>query len=408
MMKKILHNFSYVFLANIANAFSKFVYLIIITKFLTTKDLGAYTLAIAVTAPIALLFNMKMRSYIVSTDYVDYEKYRRFRDITNIASVILTVIISVLFYSHIIMTMILVALSKILEINSEFYQSWPNKEKKFQTSAKLMIMRVSIMMVSFIVVALLTHNLIITLSTNLLIQFLILIIERKVNLSLIDLNKYVNRSVSYKFLLLTLLPLGIVQALMSFSTSIPKFLLDYFSSLEIVGIYSAVAYLMTVVSLFMNSINQTLLPYIKKVYKENMSLFTKFVNVYCNLIFLILGLLFLGFTLLWGDQILTLLYTKEFAKYDFILSVCAASVFLNMASWTYDSGLLLANAIRWQPIFLGMSMILTLGVGIVLVSKYDVVGANVTLIMFQLLNTLSKAIYFNITILRKKRRNREV
>ena len=119
-------------MANITNAFSKFVYLIIITKFLTPKDLGAYTLAIAVTAPIILLFNMKMRSYIISNDYNDFEKYRRFRDITNVVSVILTLIISILFYSHIVLVMILVALSKALEINGEFYQSWPNKEKNFK------------------------------------------------------------------------------------------------------------------------------------------------------------------------------------------------------------------------------------------------------------------------------------
>ena len=82
----------------------------------------------------------------------------------------------------------------------------------------------------------------------------------------------------------------------------------------------------------------------------------------------------------------------------------AAGVFLNMASWTYDSGLLLANAIRWQPVFLIISMLITLSVGILLVGQYDIIGASITLILFQLLNTLSKALYFNITILKIKER----
>ena len=155
-----------------------------------------------------------------------------------------------------------------------------------------MILRVVIMVISFVIVSLTTHNLIITLFINLIIQFIMLIIERKRNLRLVNLKDYVNKKVSFKFLLMTLLPLGVVQALMSFSTSLPKFLLDYFSNLEIVGIYSAIAYLMTIISLFMNSINQTLLPYIKKIYNQNLNLFVRFVNIYCNLIFLGLGIVF--------------------------------------------------------------------------------------------------------------------
>src|SRR5699024_3097672 len=103
---------------------------------------------------------------------------------TNIATVILTVIVSFAFYSHIVTIMILVALSKLLEINSEFYQAWPNKIKNFQTSAKLIIIRVILMMISFIIVALSTHSLVITLTSNLVIQFLVLLVEKKINLGL--------------------------------------------------------------------------------------------------------------------------------------------------------------------------------------------------------------------------------
>ncbi|ARD73601.1 lipopolysaccharide biosynthesis protein [Staphylococcus xylosus] len=402
-MKRIIGNFSYVFLANITNALSKFIYLIVITKFLTVKELGAYTLALAITAPIALFFNMKMRSYIISNDFIDYKKYTNFRKLANLISIIIIIIVSSLFYIDIIWIMILIAISKLIEINGEFYQAWPNKEKKFQLPSKLMIVRTLINILTFTFVALFTRDLIITLFINILGQLIMLFIERKINLNLVDLGIYRNEKLNYKLIFLTLVPLGIVQALMSFSTSLPKFLLDSISNIEAVGIYSAVTYFMTIISLFMASLNQTLLPYIKKIYKKNIFKFIKVINIYCNLFFLALSLIFLTLTFLFGDKLLSLIYTNNFAEYDYILSICAASVFFNMAGWMYDSALLLSNAIRYQPLFLIISMLITLGVGIILIFEFNILGATITLVVFQFLNTVSKAIYFNLTMVKIKK-----
>ncbi|RIL92436.1 capsular biosynthesis protein, partial [Staphylococcus cohnii] len=205
-MKKIIGNFSYVFLANITNALSKFIYLIIITKFLTVKELGAYTLALAITAPIALFFNMKMRSYIISNDFIDYDKYSNFRNIANLFSIIIVIGVSCLFYIDIIWIMVLVAISKLIEVNSEFYQAWPNKEKKFQLPSKLMIVRTLINIITFILVALLTRDLIVTLFINILAQLIMLFIEKKINLNLVNLDIYKYEKLNYKIILLTLLP----------------------------------------------------------------------------------------------------------------------------------------------------------------------------------------------------------
>ncbi|WP_192978535.1 lipopolysaccharide biosynthesis protein [Staphylococcus equorum] len=394
-MKIIIQNFSYVFLANIANATSKFIYLVIITKFLTKDDLGAYTLALALAAPISLLFNMKMRSYIISSDFLDYKKFLKFRNINNIMTIIIATIISIIFYPELLWVMIFVVLSKILEINSEFYQAWPNREKKFKTPAKLMILRTVINTIVFSIIAIMTKNLILTLVITALVQFIMLIIEKQINLRLTDVYNYKEKTLNYRILLFTLMPLGIVQALMSFSTSIPKYLLDYFSNIEIVGIYSAVAYLMSIISLFMGSINQTLLPYIKKIYNNDLGLFRKFINIYLNVIYIVLSFIFLILTLIWGENILTILYTSEFAKYSFILNICAASIFFNMSGWSYDSALLLSRKIKYQPLFLIINTIFTVIIGIYLVQNFQLVGASLTLVIFQFINTLFKAIYFN-------------
>lgn len=74
-----------------------------------------------------------------------------------------------------------------------------------------------------------------------------------------------------------------------------------------------------------------------------------------------------------------------------------------MAGWMYDSALLLSNAIKYQPLFLIISMLITLGVGVILIFEFNILGATITLVIFQFLNTVSKAIYFNLTMVKIKK-----
>ena len=127
-MKNIFRSLSYVFVANIINALSKFLIVIFIVKILSEYELGVYTLALAITAPVTLLFNMKLRSYIVSNDNVDFQKFSKFREVSNLFAFVFIVLISVLFYRDIAVIVILVAFFKILDINTEYYQAYPNKE----------------------------------------------------------------------------------------------------------------------------------------------------------------------------------------------------------------------------------------------------------------------------------------
>ncbi|RIN13605.1 capsular biosynthesis protein, partial [Mammaliicoccus vitulinus] len=261
-MNKVIKNLSYVFLANISNAISKFLFIILISKFLTNVELGQYTLALAVTAPITLLFNMKLRSYIISEDRVNYIHLKKIRNITNFIAIIIVILVSLTFYKEFFLVFILVAVIKVIEMNSEFYQGFPNKEKIFKTPAKLMFIRTVSITLIFGVYIYETKSLILALIAQCILQFIILLFEKKINMGLVSHKKYIEQK-NVKVILLTIIPLGIVQFLMSFSSSIPKYILNNFGDIAVIGIFSGIIYLITIVNLFMSTLNQTLLPYIK-------------------------------------------------------------------------------------------------------------------------------------------------
>lgn len=400
-MNKVIKNLSYVFLANISNAISKFLFIILISKILTNEELGQYTLALAVTAPVTLLFNMKLRSYIISEDKVNYIYLKRIRNITNFLAIAIVIIISFIFYREWFLIFILVSVIKILEMNSEFYQGFPNKEKMFKTPAKLMIIRTILITIIFGWYIYETKNLLLALIAQSILQFIILLIEKNINMGLVSHKKYIKQE-NIKNILVTIAPLGIVQFLMSFSSSIPKYMLNSYGDIAIIGVFSGIIYLITIVNLFMSTLNQTLLPYIKSKYKDNKNEFKKTLNIFCNTLFFFISLLLAINSYIFGDELLRILFNEEFVKYKFLLVISSFIIFFNMSGWMYDSGLLITKKIKYQPLFLLISMIATFFVGLYLISQYTLFGAGYTLLIFNFLNTGFKALYFNFKFSRKE------
>lgn len=73
-----------------------------------------------------------------------------------------------------------------------------------------------------------------------------------------------------------------------------------------------------------------------------------------------------------------------------------------MSGWMYDSALLIAKKIKYQPLFLVISMIVTFVSGLYLIEKYMLFGAGYTLLIFNFLNTGFKALYFNLNNFKRK------
>lgn len=396
-MQRVVTKFSYVLISNIINAFSKFLILIIIIKILNEYELGVYTFALAITAPITLLFNMKLRSYIISSDNIDYVKFTQFRNFTNVIAMLIIFLISVLFYRDISIIILLIAIIKIIEMNFEYYQSYPNREKFFERPSILMIWRVLTSTLIFYITLLITEKLAYALVFQIFSLVIYLFIEKKENLSLVNITSIV-ADIRLKSLFFTLIPLGIVQALFSFSTNIPKYLLEQLGNIEQVGIFSGILYVVTIFNLLMTTLNQTLLPYLKDIFRSNVKKYNLILNIYLNSFSILIGIIFIIFSYYLGDYILKILFSNAFADHSYLLIIFGFIIMLNMSGWAYDSSLLLAGAIKLQPYLLVVISLITMIVGSFFIKEYGLLGAGLTLLIFNILNTISKALYYNIYI----------
>ncbi|TDM14915.1 oligosaccharide flippase family protein [Macrococcus bovicus] len=394
-MKALFGKLSVVLLANITNTLTKLMIVILITKILGSRQLGEYTLALAITAPLSLLFNMKLRAYLVSSDNINFYISSKFRTLTSILSLIICEIIALIFYKDLFLIITLVMILKVLDINSEFYQAFPNKLKKFKESSILLIIKSIISLLLFTLVITYTENLYFSLIIQIIFTFIFQFFERNYLYKAGNAFSYKN-NVSFKNLFISLLPLGIVQAIYTYSANIPKFALEKFYSIELVGILSALLYIITIVNLLMNTISQTFLPYMKKLYKNDKKKFNKYLHIYLNLIALAIGLIFLILNSILGESILQILFNNKISEFKNVLLIMTIVIPSSISSWIYDSALLLKGSVKFQPLFLIISSLITYILSLILIPPYGVYGAAYVLGVFHLLNLVFKIAYYTI------------
>src|SRR5699024_1860634 len=102
--------------------------------------------------------------------------------------------------------------------------------------AKLMIIRTILITIIFGWYIYETKNLLLALIAQSILQFIILLIEKNINMGLVSHKKYIKQE-NIKNILVTIAPLGIVQFLMSFSSSIPKYMLNSYGYIAIIGVF---------------------------------------------------------------------------------------------------------------------------------------------------------------------------
>jgi len=387
---KLIKNLSWILFANIFSSFAKWLIVILIAKNLTVTEVGIYSLAFAIGAPVTLFANMKLRSlYITSTEDNLYD-YLFIRNILSIIVLFLLTIIGAIFYPQYFIIIMLVGVAKILDLQSDLYYAVPHKSSDLDVVGKMLLLKNAVLIVSFAISIILTRNLSFALLVQVLIQIVYLIfVERKYVLSNYTFTIGKKNYKAIKSILLLGIPLGFVQMFFSLNTNYPRYVLEYFEDTEVLGYFSAIMYIVIVANLFMNSISQVFLPKLTQLYRSlKISTFNKYVFVYLTLISLSLGVLLVVLSLLLGEKLLTVLYGLEYANYSNILILVAVSVSINIISWNFDTALMAMRYISIQPKIAVVNFIITIIVGYLLISQQGIKGAAYTLIISAVIQLL--------------------
>src|SRR5699024_1684663 len=229
-----------------------------IVRLTNMEEVGRYTFAIAITTPIILFVNMRLRvRYIVEDlNFYDVKKLRYY---LSVVVLLLISLIGVIFYDELLIYMCLITLIKIAELQSDLYYAIYHKLADFKAISIQQTIRSIFTVLIFGLGLYISEDIILALTMQVIFHITwLIIVERKAE-SLLNHNKSKESKQNIRTIFIIGLPLAIVQVINSYNVLIPRYFIEHFVSVEILGVFAAISYLLTIVDLFMNAISQNII-----------------------------------------------------------------------------------------------------------------------------------------------------
>ncbi|MGE5558460.1 MAG: lipopolysaccharide biosynthesis protein [Bacillota bacterium] len=376
-------NFFWTLFGNIIYMGSQWGILVIIAKITKSAMVGQYTLGLAITAPIFMLFNLQLRS-VQATDALNkyfFSDYLSLRIITSTIAFAIVIIVAFIWKNTLtaIYTIILIGFSKVIESISDVFYGMFQQKERMDLIAKSMILKgilTILMLGSFIFISKQVFWGIIALILTW--SYILIFYDIKNGKLINNINCKIDKKIdilTIKKLILLSLPLGIVMMLLSLNTNIPRYFLERKFGDSVLGIYSAIAYLTIIGNNIITALGQSISSRLSKYYAS------KDIRKYLKLLFVILSLALilgiLGLLISWffGKKLLTFLYGREYADNSIIFtSLMVVAIFQYIAS-SLGYGMTAARYFKIQlPLFL-FTTICTLFFCRVFIPKYSLYGA---------------------------------
>lgn len=383
-MWSLLNKAKWLLSGNILFAFSQWLMLIMFSHFSSPTQLGYYSYALAITAPIFMLSNLQLRPLVVADLNLEkkfgFSEYLSLRLLTTLFAIIISLFFIDWSNNLALSIVLVVVLIKSSEAVSDIMYAYYNANKKTKFISKSLTIKSVLVTVSSFCILYMMHNIVYALIAMLIGYLLILVfldirknIEhlKEVNVFNRNLNKIVQAG----------LPLGIAVMLVSLQTNIPRYFLEHCSSVELVGVYTILYYFIVIGGVVINSVCQYLSPYFSEFYRDlKIDDLKKTIRNTFFIAFILGGLgLFLSFFL--NEFIIKILYGNSYIMYAYLLPyIMVAGIFTYLS---VVNGYLLTSLklLKIQmPIFL-ILVCLTVIYSYFLIPMYGLIGAVYTTIL---------------------------
>lgn len=390
MLKKITWTFS----ANMVTALVKWLMLVVIAQYLTTYDVGAYALALAVTSPIMLFANMKLRSVYVSDVTPNYRAYTIARNGVGLFSLLVIIIIVAIFYPSFMAVIMMVSVIKGMELISDLMYALAHRAQRMRYIAVFTMIKQLLLLLSFWLTIAQTTSLIWGLRIQVVLFLLFLPIEYYYFTMAFSHKKTATKQQIYRVLQMGI-PLGLTQLVVSFNAFFPRYILEYVTSPQMLGIFSAIAYITVVANIVMGAVSQNFLSYFSRhVAQQNWHKIIKTLRGPLLGMAIVLSVALLVVSLVAGKFLLTLFYGEPYGQHAVLLVWMSICIFFNALNWNMDTLFISVTILRKQLYFALCGILITVPVSLLCINYYGVTGAALAMIISSAAQYMIKRAYF--------------
>ncbi|MBE6158953.1 MAG: hypothetical protein E7159_03930 [Firmicutes bacterium] len=377
-------NFIWNFLGLSINSFNSLFFLIIINRINGGADAGVFTFSFSL---IGLLFYIGLfytRTFQISRSDISNKEYIRSREINCVAMMLVTIALCILFRydSYKFTIIILIGLYRMLEAYADVFYGILQAKDELYKSGRSLFFKGIIGILLFLIFDLMFKDV--------RISCLVLVIVNLLGLIFYDIRnakKYITNSFkkeNLKLIYKLAFPIFVFSFLNLYLANATKYTLDFYDSAEIQNIFGIILMPATVLSLCCQYIlNPFMLRFSqfkdKKDYKSFKSLARKILLSVIGI-----GLLAEVVCFFIGIPVLNIIYGLNLSDYKLmLLIIIIGSIFYAIVS-IFSVLLTMLGKNTIQMVIYIICSILTLGLSIVLISNYKIMGASIcySVVMF--------------------------
>jgi O-antigen/teichoic acid export membrane protein len=404
-------NFAWTFVGDTTFAAAQWAMLAVIAKLGTPEMVGLFTLGLAITAPIIIFANLKLRAVQATDARQDYQfgHYLALRLLAlGLAFIVICAFSWLSSYSLQTKTIIvLVAAAKCFDALSDImYGYFQLHERMNRVSISRIVQGIS-QLFALSLVLFLTGDLMWSLVAWALVSGLVTLFYDIPNVYSVrdDLDlrsgSQTDSSLSpvwqlaaLKKLLWLTLPLGFATMLGSLWLNIPRYVIQYHEGTYQLGIFAAVTSLMIIGSTIISALAQSASPRLAKYHQERK--YDAFDQLIIRLVFLgaILGGASLLIVWIAGEFIITLLYTTEYAAYSSLLIWLFVGMSIQFALIFLGTGMQAMRDFRFFLPLQAVSCILVLILTSILVPAFGLMGGVLSMVGSNIFEGLGYIVLF--------------
>lgn len=382
---------------NVIYAFTQWLILVILARFFLAEDVGGYFFALALIAPLTLLFSLKLPNLVVTLED-EYTKYKDIFSIRFFLTILLIFIVYILYFiffqnnlDFLVLTSVLVY--KLLEQFDEVIIAYHQKDLKFKNIFILKLAR-SIVYTSLILIFSILFN---DFDKTVLFSILTyciywLLINRKyiyINFSNFPhLNLYIKNG----------LYLSVSSSISSLSVSGVRMYIGYILGNSVLAIYGVISYSLMAFSIIIAALGQYFLPLFVKSKDIKNNFFGQIFK--SQVIIFLISMFFIIISYFYGNQLLGIFYGQQYREYGYYLCLVFLSSLFKSSSALIGTAMTALKIYDFQFKFTIFSLVFTIILTPFFILNYNLVGAFFSLLIVNIFEWL---LYVGFSIRKFKR-----
>lgn len=380
-------NFSWTFVGNSIYSACQWGALVALAKLSSPVLVGQYALGVAIAMPVISLTGLQIRSVIASDVKETYKfgEYVGFRIFSIALAMLVILAIPLIMHGGAMMTLLtfVIGLSLAIENLSDVYYARMQSIDRMDRIAKSQIIRAPLSLLAMGLGVYLTGQLSWGVTAMVLVRVGVLFgYDMRVQTQsseLLEPNSPKSReAVEYVkdvlrprwelrkmgHILWLALPLGIVAMLVNLNVNVPRYFIQWKLGTRELGIYSALAFLMSAGNLFVSALAQAVFVRLARLYAEGLRRAFALLLAKLLAIGTVLGMG--GILVAWvaGPKLLTLIYRPEYAMESHLL------VWFMVLAWIAYLGQFMGSAMTSARLFVHQIPLFSLGVLIITAGSY--------------------------------------